>query len=111
MYVLLQVYPAEATAEDGSDDCCCCFDVIAVDPSKAALERFLAAYEPRYRAACAAFDLWDDMSKDWGEEHDRMQAELTGKYDVHGCLIQGTRFKIVDNQQPARSGTGSVNSG
>jgi hypothetical protein len=32
MFVLLQVYPPEATAEDGSDDCCC-LDVIAVDPA------------------------------------------------------------------------------
>jgi len=40
MFVLLQVYPPEATAEDGSDDCCC-LDVIAVAPSEAELERFL----------------------------------------------------------------------
>ena len=29
MFVLLQIYPPEAIAED--DDCCCCLDVIAVD--------------------------------------------------------------------------------
>jgi len=63
MFVLLQVYPPEATAEDGSDDCCC-LDVIAVDASEAALRRYSAAYRPRYRAACAAFNNWDDMSKD-----------------------------------------------
>jgi hypothetical protein len=56
VFVLLQIYPPEATAEDGSDDNCC-LDVIAVDASEAELERYLAAYKPRYRAACAAFRL------------------------------------------------------
>jgi hypothetical protein len=32
MFVLLQVYPPEAAAEDGSDENCC-LDVIAVDPA------------------------------------------------------------------------------
>jgi len=32
MFVLLQIYPPEATAEDGLDDYCC-LDVIAVDPA------------------------------------------------------------------------------
>ena len=83
MFVLLQVYPPEATAEDGSDDCCC-LDVIAVAPSEAELERFLAAYEPRYQAACREFDAWDaDLSADWGEAHDRMLEELAAK---HGAL-------------------------
>jgi hypothetical protein len=54
MFVLLQVYPPEAS---DSDDRCCCLDVIAVDASEAELERYLAAYKPRYRAACAAFRL------------------------------------------------------
>jgi hypothetical protein len=62
MFVLLQVYPPEAIAED--DDFCCCLDVIAVDPSRMRLEQFLAGYEPRYRAAVAEFVLWDDMSKE-----------------------------------------------
>jgi hypothetical protein len=53
-FVLLQVYPPEATAEDGSDDCCC-LDVIAVNASEAELERFLAGYQFRYAAACRAF--------------------------------------------------------
>jgi len=83
MFVLLQVYPPEATAEDGSDDCCC-LDVIAVAPSEAELERFLAAYEPRYQAACREFGAWDaDLSADWGEAHDRMLEELAAK---HGAL-------------------------
>lgn len=62
MFVLLQVYPPEATAEDGSDDCCC-LDVIAVNASEAELERFLAGYQFRYAAACRAFAAWDDMRK------------------------------------------------
>ena len=49
MFVLLQVYPPEATAEDGSDDCCC-LDVITVNASEAELERFLAGYQFRYAA-------------------------------------------------------------
>jgi len=92
MFVLLQVYPPEAT---GDDDRCCCLDVIAVDPSEAALEQYLAAYQPRYQAATTEFDLSDDMAGDWGPAHDCMHMELTDKYDVYGSLIQGTRFKIV----------------
>jgi len=110
MFVLLQVYPPEAA---GHEDWCCCLDVIAVDASDAALRQYLAVYEPRYRAAVAAFDLWDaDLAKDWGAEHDRVHDEFLVKYDVHGSLIQGTRFEIRDpgkpDQQPARSGAGSV---
>jgi hypothetical protein len=97
MFVLLQIYPLEATAEDGSDDNCC-LDVIAVDSSKAALERFLAVYKPRYRAAVAAFEHWDDMTKDWSEEHDRMCEALQNRYDIHGSLVAGTRFKILETQ-------------
>jgi hypothetical protein len=97
MFVLLQVYPPKAAAEDGLDNCCC-LDVIAVDPSEGRLRQFLAAYARRYRAAVAAFDRWDDTSKDWGPEHDRMCVELAIRYDVHGALISGTRFKIVESR-------------
>jgi len=55
MFVLLQIYPPEAS---DNDDWCCCLDVITVSLSK-------VAREPRYRAACAAFDTWDaDISRD-----------------------------------------------
>jgi hypothetical protein len=94
MFVLLQVYPPEAIPENGADRCCC-LDVIAVDPSEGRLRQFLADYERRYGAAVAAFDRWDDMAKDWGPEHDQMHVELTGRYDVHGALVSGTKFKIV----------------
>jgi hypothetical protein len=69
--------------------------VIAVDPSKAVLEQYLADYKPRYQAAVAEFDAWDDMAEDWGDEHDRMMEELQVKYDVYGGLIAGTRFEIL----------------
>ena len=64
MHVLMQIYPLEANADDGSDDNCC-LDVLAVG-SEAELERYLADYKRRYWAACQAFDAWDDMSEDWG---------------------------------------------
>jgi hypothetical protein len=68
MYCLLQIYPPEAA---GHEDSTCCLDVIAVAPSEAELERFLAAYQPWYLAACQEFDAWDaDLSADWTEEHD-----------------------------------------
>ena len=68
MFVLLQVYPPEAADHEDST---CCLDVIAVAPSEAELERFLAAYQPWYLAACQEFDAWDaDLSADWTEEHD-----------------------------------------
>jgi len=91
MFVLLQIYPPEAAGEDDETP----LDVIAVDPSKAKLQRFLAAYKYRYRAACEDFDAWDDVSKDWGKEHDRMHHELRQQYLVRGSLIKGTTFKIV----------------
>jgi hypothetical protein len=92
MFVLLQVYPPEASDHD---DWCCCLDVIAVDSSEAALERYLAGYRFRYAAACQAFDAWDDMSEDWGPPHDRVHGELLDKYGVYGSLIRETTFKIV----------------
>ena len=93
MFVLLQVYPPEASDRD---DRCCCLDVIAVDASKAELERYLVAYEYRYnRAACEDFDAWDDVAKNWGDEHDRMHGELLDKYQVYGSLIAGAEFEIV----------------
>jgi hypothetical protein len=92
MFVLLQIYPPEASDED---DQCCCLDVIAVDSSEAELERYLAAYEYRYRAAVEDFDAWDDVSKDWGAEHDRVHAELLNKYQLYGSLISEAKFKVV----------------
>jgi hypothetical protein len=53
MFALLQIYPLEANADDGSDDNCC-LDVIAIDTTEARLKRFLADYEPTYREAVAA---------------------------------------------------------
>lgn len=97
MFVLLQIYPPEASDED---DRCCCLDVIAVSPSQAELERYLAAYERRYRAACREFDAWDDMSMDWGEAHDRMLFELAEKHQVYGGLVMGARFEIVESRRP-----------
>jgi hypothetical protein len=70
--------------------------VIAVGASEAELERYLAAYEYRFRAACEDFDAWDDKAKDWGAEHDRMHDELLDKYQVYGSLILKTRFKIAE---------------
>jgi len=107
MFVLLQIYPLEATAEDGSDDNCC-LDVIAVDASKATLERFLTSYERRYRAAAKAFDAWDNTSSDWGEEHEHKISELQGEHNLYGALVSGTRFKILESRifgqlDPARA--------
>jgi hypothetical protein len=92
MYVLLQLYPPEA-AGDGDETP---LDVIAVDASEAALQRYLAAYKYRYRIACADFEDWDDHTKDWGPEHDHMHNVLKHNYQVHGSLIEGTTFKIVE---------------
>jgi hypothetical protein len=96
MFVLLQVYPLEANADDGSDDNCC-LDVIAVAPSKVELEQFLVGYEPRYRAAVQEFNAWDNMFKDWGPEHDWMLEELAAKHGVFGALVQA-RFEIMEVQ-------------
>jgi len=100
MFVLLQIYSPEAIAED--DDCCCCLDVITVDSSRTRLEQFLAGYETRYRAAVAAFRLWDDMSKEWDDEHDAKSEELRDEYQVFGSLIAETRFEILEAQTSSR---------
>jgi hypothetical protein len=92
MFALLQIYPGEAAGADDPTP----LDVIAVDASEAALQRYLAAYKPRYRAACQAFDAWDDMSGDWGPQHDCMCVELLRRYQVYGSLISETKFKIVE---------------
>jgi hypothetical protein len=104
MYVLLQVYPAEAAANNEPDDQCC-LDVIAVGASEAELERYLADYRLRYEAAVAEFDGWDDMSKDWTQEHDWMLEECARKHQVCGSLIAETWFKIVKvlDAGPARA--------
>jgi len=92
MFVLLQIYPGEAAGPDDETP----LDVIAIDSLEAALQRYLAAYEYRYRAAVEDFVAWDDMSEDWGEEYDHMHRALLSEYAVYGCLIEGTKFKIVE---------------
>lgn len=92
MYVLLQIYPPEASDDDDDPP----LDVIAVNPSEAELEGYLVAYAYRYRAACEDFDAWDDLTGDWSEEHDRMCDVLLGRYQLYGSLIQGTKFEIVE---------------
>ena len=64
MFCLLQLYPPKALDHGEGDEPC--LDVIAVDRSRVALEEFLEAYEPRYRAACDEFQSWDrDKSAEW----------------------------------------------
>jgi hypothetical protein len=95
MFCLLQLYPPEALDHGEGDEPC--LDVIAVDRSRVALEEFLEAYEPRYRAACDEFQSWDrDKSAEWTEAHDGMLDELAHKYCVHGSLIPDTEFRIVE---------------
>ena len=53
----------------------------------------MTAYQPRYEAAVREFDDWDDLSKDWGPEHDRMLEEVAVKHGVFGALMEGTRFE------------------
>jgi|SRR5262245_39381986 len=93
MFVLLQVYPAEASDED---DRCCCLDVLAINASEAELERYLAGYRFRYAAACQDFDAWDNLAEDWRPEDDRKHGELLNRYQVYGSLITGARFEIVE---------------
>jgi hypothetical protein len=96
MFALLQVYPAEAMADDYSD-AQACLDIIAVGHSEGELARFLTDYAPRYLAACAAFDAWDaDQSDEWGPEHDAKTAELEVEHQICGSLIRETEFKIVE---------------
>ena len=68
MFCLLQLYPPEAADYGERDEPC--LDVIAVDRSRVALEEFVAAYEPRYQAACAEFAAWDeDKGVEWTPAH------------------------------------------
>jgi hypothetical protein len=98
MFVLLQLYPPEATDHDERD----CLDVIAVDGSRAVVEEFLQKYEPRYLAACLEFASWDrDKGADWTIEHERKMEELACKHHVHGALIAETEFRIVESLEVA----------
>ena len=56
----------------------------------------------RYRAAVAAFRLWDDLSKEWGDVHDTKSEELKDKYQVFGSLIPETRWEILETQTSCR---------
>jgi len=109
MFVLLQIYGPEAA---GHEDSTCCLDIIAVAPSEAELERFLAGYEPRYQAACREFDVWDaDLSAGWTEEHDRMFEHVAAKHGVFGALVPA-RFEILESRiagpPPARLGGATI---
>jgi len=75
MFVLLQIYPPEASG-DGDETP---LDVIAVAPSEAELERYLADYAYRYRAACEDFDAWDADKPD----------PLDGGPRPHACRASG----------------------
>ena len=92
MYCLLQLYPPEAADDDERD----CLDVIAVNRSHAALERFLETYEPRYKAACDAFQEWDNLDNEWTDAHEVKLEELRVRYDLRGTVIPDTEFSIVE---------------
>jgi hypothetical protein len=77
MFALLQINPPEAL--DGAD---CGVDVLVVDDSEERLEQFAAEYEERYRAAHQERNLWDNISSEWDETHDRKIEELEQKYCV-----------------------------
>jgi hypothetical protein len=81
MFALLQLYPPEAFVSfDSQDDDDCGVDVLVVDDSRERLEQFAADYEHRYRSALDEWKAWNDINRDWGEEHDRKFAELEHKY-------------------------------
>jgi len=94
MFALLQIYPLEANADDGSDDNCC-LDVIAIDPRRP-----------------GSSGSWPTMSLRTGrrsrhstpgttthpgiEEHDRTHEECRATFRIYGALVRETRFKIVE---------------
>jgi hypothetical protein len=74
-------------------------DVVAVAPSEDELGRYLAAYWPRYEAACREFDAWDSgLAKEWGPEHGFVLEDVARKHGVHGSLIEGARFEILESR-------------
>jgi hypothetical protein len=97
VFALLQLYPPEATVPfDGeADDGDSGVDVLAVDNSRDQLEQFAADYEQRHRTALDEWKAWDDLSRDWGAEHDCKCAELERKYHVRSPTIPGIRWQIV----------------
>ena len=75
-----------------------CLDILAVDSSRIALGEFLEAYEPRYHAACVEFETWDrDNGDEWTSEHERKLDELTHRHRVHGAIVSGTTFRILES--------------
>jgi hypothetical protein len=102
MFALLQIYPPEAfvSFDSADDDDDCGVDVLAVDVSRARLEQFAADYEQRYRASLDEWKAWDDLSCDWGEEHDRKLAELEDRYCVCSPSIPEMHWQIVEIWMP-----------
>jgi hypothetical protein len=97
MFVLLQVYPLEPAGDDDEAP----LDVVAVAATEDELARYLAAYEPRYQAACREFDVWaDGRPEDWSEDHDRMFAEVATWHGVYGALVSA-RFEILESHLDA----------
>ena len=90
---LLQIDPPEARLDDESDGDL--VKVIMVGVGDWLLRR-AREYQERYAAACAEWKVWDDMSKDWSEEHDAKHDELTAKYDVCGPLFEDVEFKVAE---------------
>ena len=82
------------------DDDDCGVDVLVVDDLRERLEQFAADYEQRFRAALDEWKAWDDLSRDWGEEHDRKSDELEDKYCVRSPTMPGMRWQIVEVWMP-----------
>ena len=97
MFALLQLYPPEATVpyRGETDDGDCGVDVLAVDDSRDQLEHFAADYEQRYRAALDEWTAWDNLDRDWDEEHDCKFAELQCKYRIRSPTMPEMRWQIV----------------
>ena len=93
MFALLQLYPPEVSSDENPYP----LDIIALDTSKARLERYLASYRGRYREACAESDRRDQdhSSEEWSDEHPPMSRMIAEAHSVYGSLITGTTFKIV----------------
>jgi len=61
----------------------------------------LAAYEERYRAACAKFAVRDpNPDGDWTSEHDCLSEALADQHAVYGALMAETTFKIIEVLAP-----------
>jgi hypothetical protein len=98
---LLLILPLLAFSDDDDEDGGDRVSVIMVGRGDHFMRR-ARDYEQRHAQAVAEWNEWDNGDDEFGEAHAAKLGELCDKYDLgSSALIDGTRFKIVEVEQPS----------